>query len=168
MKNVFKINLIATALLVIVGLFMFSAVCSAGNYGLKGVAVDAGLATEETPGAGLGLPIYIGNVVGTAMSLVAILFFILMVYGGYMWLVSRGNEEMSKKGTETIFGAIIGLIIVLGAYVLTNFIFSTVEGGRTDIEENIVADQVSMVGQACPQESIHHYSDKIVGQSVIS
>ncbi|MFH1286272.1 MAG: pilin [Candidatus Magasanikbacteria bacterium] len=65
----------------------------------------------------------IGNVIGTGLSLVSVLFFILMIIGGLRYMLSRGNEETAKKAVNTIWGAMIGLFIVLAAYALTNFVF---------------------------------------------
>ena len=144
MKRNTKIKLLSVLLVGIASFLVFSTAMAA-DYGLKDVAVKANVAEKDTPGNGTGLPIYIGNIVGTALSLVAILFLIFMVYGGYLWLVSRGNEEMSKKGTDTIFGAIIGIIIILGAYALTNFIFSTVK--EAPVQKN-------MLEQPCPSGSV--------------
>lgn len=55
---------------------------------------------------------------GVAGSL-ALLFFI---YGGIMWLVSAGNPERVKKGTEIIKNAVIGLVIIFSSYMIINSI----------------------------------------------
>ena len=44
------------------------------------------------------------------------------VVGGVMWLISSGNPQMVEKGRQTIIGAVIGLAIVFGSYVIINFI----------------------------------------------
>lgn len=60
---------------------------------------------------------------GVAGSL-ALAFFI---YGGIMWLISGGNPDRVKKGTEIIKNAVIGLVIIFTSYMIINFILVKVE-----------------------------------------
>ena len=69
----------------------------------------------------------IGAVIKTALSLVGMLFLVLMVYGGYLWMVDRGNNSQVEKAKGLISAAVIGLIIVLGAYAVTYFVVETLE-----------------------------------------
>ena len=57
-------------------------------------------------------------------STAGIIFFLLMFYGGYTWLMARGEEEEIKKAQNIIIGAIIGLFIMVGSYAITNFVLS--------------------------------------------
>lgn len=56
------------------------------------------------------------------LSLVGVLFLILMIWGGFSWMTSGGNQEQIKKARRTVTSAAIGLIIVLSAYALTVYI----------------------------------------------
>lgn len=71
----------------------------------------------------------IGNVIGAILTMVGVLFLVLMIYGGILWMTARGNEQQSQKALNTILAAVIGLVIVLGSYAFTNFIFTNVSGG---------------------------------------
>jgi len=68
-----------------------------------------------------------GNIIGTALSFIAVLFFIMMVYGGFVWMTARGNDQMITKGQDSITAAIIGIMIVFGAYAITNLVFSSTD-----------------------------------------
>lgn len=76
------------------------------------------------------VPKLAGSLVGTALSLIGVVFFILMIYGGLMWMTARGNEENTKKAFGTITAAVIGLLLVLASYAITRFVFSSVTGGE--------------------------------------
>lgn len=103
--------------------FLFSGlIVYAQDYGLGATAGAAGLQRES-------VPTLVGNVVGTALSMIGVLFFVLMVYGGLLWMTSRGNEEQTRKAKDTIVAATIGIIVVLSAYAITTFVFSTIQGG---------------------------------------
>jgi len=93
----------------------------ADGYGLDATASAAGLKSAD-------LTVLVGNIIGSALSLVGVVFFILMLYGGFVWMIARGKEEKVNKAKDTITAAVIGIIIVFASYALTNFIFSSLEG----------------------------------------
>jgi hypothetical protein len=119
-KKMFIVSLLAT---IVVGFLCFSSLAlAADDYGLFTTAKEAGL-TKTGSGD---LPTLAGNVLGTALSFIGVLFFALMVFGGFMWMTARGNEEQTKKALSTITAAVIGLIIVLSSYTITSFVFKSV------------------------------------------
>ena len=123
--------------IILAGLFIFLAGLSAivltkvgaqtvfAKYGLGETAKTAELSTKGKPAE------IIGNVIGAGLTFVGVLFLVLMIYGGIIWMLARGNEQQSKKALDTIIAAVIGLIIVIGSYALTSFVFRSVEGGQT-------------------------------------
>lgn len=55
-----------------------------------------------------------------AIAILAALGFI--IWGGIMWVTSQGDKQKLEKARHTIIGAIIGLIIVIFAFVIISFI----------------------------------------------
>lgn len=106
-------------ILAVASLFGFTPPVLAAEYGLAKVASQTPLMRSEN------LPTLFGNVMGTILSLISIVFFGLMLYGGIMWMTARGNDEQEKKARNTIIGAIIGVLIVLGSYALVSFVFGS-------------------------------------------
>lgn len=45
-----------------------------------------------------------------------------LVYGGYQYLTSGGNDEKTKAGQKTLTNAVIGLVVVLAAAVIVRSI----------------------------------------------
>ncbi|MBP6884795.1 MAG: hypothetical protein KBC17_03135 [Candidatus Pacebacteria bacterium] len=68
------------------------------------------------------LPVFIGQMIKWALGTVGFVFFILMVYGGFLWMTARGNDDQVQKGKNTITAAVIGLAVIVSAYALTNFV----------------------------------------------
>jgi len=66
----------------------------------------------------------IAYIIQVLLGFLAVIFLVLMVYAGYNWMMARGNEEKVNKSLATIRMAIIGLIIVLGAYAISYFVFT--------------------------------------------
>lgn len=67
----------------------------------------------------------IGTIITMVLGLLGVIFLILAIYGGYNWMMARGNEEMVDKAKKTITNAIIGLAVVLASYVISKFIITS-------------------------------------------
>ncbi|MCK4554676.1 cbb3-type cytochrome c oxidase subunit 3, partial [Candidatus Parcubacteria bacterium] len=65
------------------------------------------------------LPQMIGEVIGIILAFVGTLFLILMIYGGYIWMMAKGNEQEIEKAKSIIQNALIGIAVVLAAYAIT-------------------------------------------------
>ena len=70
----------------------------------------------------------IGAIIGTFLSLLGVIFLILIIYGGFIWMTSGGNETKVLKAKKILTEAIVGLIIILSAYSITYFVFHAVQG----------------------------------------
>jgi len=85
------------------------------------VAREAGADTYTEPEQVIGLGINL------ALGLVGLIFMILMVYGGYLWMTAQGEDEQIKKAQKIIISTIIGLVIVLSAYAISALVLSQFE-----------------------------------------
>ena len=68
----------------------------------------------------------VGDIIKVMLSLVGIIFTVLMVYAGYLWMTARGEASQVEKAQEIIKSSIIGIIITLAAYSISNFVVSKV------------------------------------------
>ena len=73
----------------------------------------------------------IGSLIKSAIGLLGIIFLILIVYSGYMWMTARGDEKQVTKAKDTLQRAMIGIIIVVAAYAITTFLFTRITGAAT-------------------------------------
>ena len=67
----------------------------------------------------------VGTIIGAGLAFIGVLFFILMIYGGFLWMTAQGNEQQVEKAKNLIIAAIIGLVIVMSAYAITAYIGGT-------------------------------------------
>lgn len=63
-----------------------------------------------------------GTIINAALSLIGTIFFILMIYAGFLWMTARGDEGQIDKSKQIISGTIIGLVLVVSAYAITVFV----------------------------------------------
>ncbi|MBT3419120.1 MAG: hypothetical protein HN726_04240 [Candidatus Magasanikbacteria bacterium] len=68
----------------------------------------------------------IGGIVKTALSFVGIIFTVLMVYAGYLWMTARGEDAQIDKAKKIVRSAIVGIVIAVGAYSITAFVIPIV------------------------------------------
>ena len=99
--------------------------------------VFAQLSPADTGLEATGEPVYsttttsIGSWVGShliapAIAIAGVIFLILMIYAGFLWMTARGEAPQIKKAQDTMIRAVIGLAIILAAYAITRFIFTAI------------------------------------------
>lgn len=69
----------------------------------------------------------IGAVIGVFLSLLGIIFLILVLYAGFTWMTSLGNEYKVRKAKDTLIQATIGIIIIISAYAITYSVFNALQ-----------------------------------------
>ncbi len=76
-------------------------------------------------------------IIKTVLSLLGVIFIILIIYAGFIWTTSSGEEDKINKAKKMIASAVVGLFIILAAYAITIFVIdrivgATVGGGGTE------------------------------------
>jgi amino acid transporter len=82
--------------------------------GISGECKDTGVCTFDDM---LQIVVNISTVI---LGLIGAIMLVIFVMGGVTWLTSGGNQTKIQKGLDTIRDAVIGLMIVLGAYTIVN------------------------------------------------
>jgi len=67
-------------------------------------------------------------VINGFLGLLGIIFLVLIITAGYKWMMAQGNEEKVTEAKDTMYRAVIGLIIVVSAYAISYFVFNALEG----------------------------------------
>lgn len=62
------------------------------------------------------------NIAGFLFKIIGTAAFVSFVYGGFMMVISLGNEEKVTKGKGIMVAAIIGIIVAFGAYTIVDLI----------------------------------------------
>lgn len=92
-----------------------------GNAAIRQLNVGAGFEEGEdvvpnSPGQ------IVVRIIKVVLSILGMLFTVLMVYAGFLYLTARGEEDQVTKAKNTIKAAIIGLIIIILSYAITSFV----------------------------------------------
>lgn len=78
------------------------------------------------PLAGKNLTSLIASVVEYALDLVGIIAVAMLVYGGFLYITSAGDETKAKQATATLTYAVIGIVVVFSAVVIIRSIKSAI------------------------------------------
>ncbi len=79
------------------------------------------------------LPLAIGRFINIIISFAGIVLVIIIVYASFLWLTARGNDSQVEKAKLWMRNAIIGLLITMGAFVITSFIVNQVESNLRNV-----------------------------------
>lgn len=99
----------------------------AGQVGVQGAAQlpeQAGLALPGTD-----IRIIVAKIIRVALGFLGIIAIVLIIYGGYLWMTSAGDEEKITKAKRVLVNATIGLAIILSAFAITQFILTRLLAG---------------------------------------
>lgn len=66
----------------------------------------------------------IASLIKTLMGLLGIVATVLVLYGGFQWMISGGEEKKVESAKKTIYMGIIGLLIILSAYGIASYVLS--------------------------------------------
>ncbi len=71
------------------------------------------------------------TIINYALTFTGVIFFLILGYGGYLWMFARGNQEQIDKAKKITKEVIIGIIVIVLARVITQIIlFQVGEAGK--------------------------------------
>ena len=118
-------TIILAALLVLGGAVLLtgsvSHAATATSFSIESIGDQAGLGSTD-------LKQLIINIIRWALGMVTLAAVGYMIYGGILWMTSRGNEKQVEKAKQVILQAAIGLVIILLAWAIVFFVVRTFVG----------------------------------------
>lgn len=81
---------------------------------------------QDDLGSAGNLPETIGNIITVVLGFLGIIFIVIIIYAGFIWLLSNGDDGKIKKAKGMIINSIIAVVIIFLAYAITTFVFSTI------------------------------------------
>ena len=117
-------RLVVSATLVLLVLFVAPALAQTGeaNFGFTNFAGTTALGTNVP------LVQTVARVINIALGFLGVLAIIIILYAGYIWMTSRGNEEKIGQAKRIMSAGAIGLAIIFAAYGIASFIVSQLSG----------------------------------------
>ncbi len=66
--------------------------------------------------------IVIADAIGVFLGFMGVVFLVLIVYAGLLWMTAAGKEDQVGKAKSLLVAAVIGLIIVVASFAITRLI----------------------------------------------
>ena len=86
-------KLVSSSLIIFFGATLPLAIVHAQTEQLGTVGEASGLASQD-------LLVTIGKIIQVFLGLLGVIFLILLIYAGWMWMTSQGNEEKVEKAIK--------------------------------------------------------------------
>jgi hypothetical protein len=114
-----KVRLIIT-LLGIFGVMLAANFALAADFGLNQVnnGLNNSLSAADPR-------LLIGRIIQIALSFLGVIAISLIMYAGFLWSASGGEEEKINQAKKILQNAVIGLVIILSAWGITTYLLST-------------------------------------------
>lgn len=82
---------------------------------------------------GTGLPLFIGNVVKVIFIAGGLFAFFNLIFAGFTYLTAAGDKQKLEKALSSINMSLVGLIVMVGAGIITGIISYLLFGSPTAI-----------------------------------
>lgn len=68
----------------------------------------------------------VANIIKIVLSLLGVIFVVFVIMSGVQWMTSDGDKGV-KAAKERLTNAVIGLVIIVSAWAITNFVVSSIQ-----------------------------------------
>ncbi len=65
-----------------------------------------------------------GSVIKIMLGFLGIIALVIILFGGFKWMTAAGNEDKVAEAKKLIGAGIIGLVVILAAYAIAQFVIS--------------------------------------------
>lgn len=86
-----------------------------------------------TTGTPQDLTVIVGRIINVALGFMGIFLLVYVMYAGFLWMTADGKGAAVDEAKARIQHAVVGLIIILSAFAISNFVISqltTITTGR--------------------------------------
>ena len=130
-RNYKKVAMKAVSLFV-VAFFVFSfasvALAQGDTFGINKVGSFLPLGGED-------IRVMAAKVIRIGLSLLGLVAVGIMLYAGFIWMTSGGNEEKISTAKKTMINATIGLAIIMASFAIVQFVLKSLQNA-VGIEDN--------------------------------
>ncbi len=126
MKKISK-HLVAFAVISLLVLPVFvTPVLAQANFGLNEVETGLnGTLGNSDPRT------VVARIINFALGFLGVIAVVIILFGGFKWMTSAGNEDKVGEAKQMLGAGVIGLIIILAAWAVANFIISNLNSAIT-------------------------------------
>lgn len=154
-----KINNLISVFFAFLATFFGANIAFAQDFGLQPINEVIMLANDDPR-------VIIARIISIILTFLGVLALVLIIYAGFLWMTSGGEEDKVSRAKSVLKNAIIGLLIIFSSWALTNFIINRLGlasvGPGGNINQSTTAPSVFGLGAigACSVESVYPESNQ--------
>ena len=136
-------KIITTAIAIVFIIFGVSLISTASTHAIStDICTQEGISPEikaangcDGAGSSTNLSDVVVNVINGAIGILSVVVVIFMIVGGINYMTSAGDPGKIEKAKKTILYAVIGAIICVLAFAITNFVVGALKSADGNNEE---------------------------------
>lgn len=104
--------------------YFFSAIIPHGAYaqGTDWSNVSAACADPDKPAGIKCFEAVFENLVSALVSMAGLALFVMLIIGGYKYLMSAGDPEQTASARSTMFYAIVGIVVMISTFIILRLV----------------------------------------------
>lgn len=63
------------------------------------------------------------QIIQWALAIAFIVAVIILIYGGFLYITSAGNQDTATKGKNAIVNALIGIVVIVLSYMIIQIVY---------------------------------------------
>ena len=71
------------------------------------------------------------NIINFVLSLLGLVAVIMIIIGGFKYMMSGGDEDKVKKAKKLLISGLVGLIIIILAYAIASFVINLIQNSAS-------------------------------------
>lgn len=82
---------------------------------------------SQLPLGGEDIRVIAAKIIRIVLSLIGIIAVGIILYAGFIWMTSGGNEDKIGSAKKTLINAVIGLVIIMASFAIVQFVLSSLQ-----------------------------------------
>jgi hypothetical protein len=131
-----KINWLVVAQMVVVFTLALSPLLINNTVHAQGPLINQLANNSSCSGTGvrcesnIDLPALFKTIINYALGIAFFVAVIYLIYGGFLYITSAGNEESAEKGKNAIVYSLIGIVVIVLSFVIVSAVYRFVANGN--------------------------------------
>lgn len=90
-----------------------------------------------------------GRIINIVLGFLGAIALLLMLYAGFLWMTSGGDEDKVSRAKKTLISAAIGLLIIFSSWAITSFLISRLGGASNPYGTGNVCTSGEVIACGC-------------------
>ncbi|MCU0680416.1 MAG: pilin, partial [Planctomycetes bacterium] len=90
--------------------------------------------------ASFDLKVFVVRIIQIVLGFLGLISVVLVIYAGFTWMTSGGNEEKIANAKKTLRNALIGLVIIFSSFGIATYVINRLLNA-TGVQEEMLVDQ---------------------------